>query len=187
MNNDEVKAAAISFIKDVTSDRSVQQNTGDALFQAVKYALKPSWLTPSAVKHHHTDRADALNQLTRLESEVLAVKPDTFLPQAEVPAVPAASLPPVISISPPPSDPATVLVDGVPVAVVAQPPPAILPPATSPTPLVVEIPPLAPPSAAADASSNSPLPQPIDVQLPTEGMPAATPTQQPPVGQPPAH
>lgn len=44
LNDDAVKEAAKQFLKDVTADTAVQKSTGDALWNAVKFSLKPNWL-----------------------------------------------------------------------------------------------------------------------------------------------
>jgi len=45
LNDETVKETAIAFLKSVTSDASVQKSTGDALWNAVKYTLRPAWLS----------------------------------------------------------------------------------------------------------------------------------------------
>lgn len=51
LNDDAVKEAAKQFLKDVTADTAVQKSTGDALWNAVKFSLKPSWLGRSGHGH----------------------------------------------------------------------------------------------------------------------------------------
>jgi hypothetical protein len=43
LNDPQVKEAAVAFIKSVTGDESVQQSTGDALWNTVKAAIRPGW------------------------------------------------------------------------------------------------------------------------------------------------
>ena len=45
LNDETVKIAATTFIKDVLSDSGLQQQSGDFAWNAVKQALKPKWFT----------------------------------------------------------------------------------------------------------------------------------------------
>ena len=48
LNDENVKIAATTFIKDILSDSGLQQQSGDFAWNAVKNALKPKWFTNHA-------------------------------------------------------------------------------------------------------------------------------------------
>lgn len=54
LNDESVKIAATTFIKDVLSDSGLQQQSGDFAWNAVKQALKPKWFT-NQTKSSSTD------------------------------------------------------------------------------------------------------------------------------------
>lgn len=55
LNDPSVKSTAVDFVKSVTSDTSLQQSTGDAMWEAVKHAVRPNWLT----RHSHVTVVDS--------------------------------------------------------------------------------------------------------------------------------
>lgn len=50
LHDANVQSSAKQFMKDVTADQAVQKSTGDAMWNAIKYSLKPNWMS-TAVTH----------------------------------------------------------------------------------------------------------------------------------------
>jgi hypothetical protein len=90
LNDPQVKETTIAFIKSVTGDVSVQQSTGDAMWNAVKHAVRPAWLSKHAHEPHPIILAQIASQPTDQMPTVEEVnpneegEPDTVGPVAPV-------------------------------------------------------------------------------------------------------
>jgi hypothetical protein len=111
-----VQSAAVAFLKEVTGDRGLQQSTGDAMWQAVKFSIRPSWLAArqAASKQVAQEMEEAALRLSDMEAQAIAIRPDTFHPIAHAPPPPLSSSSPAPFVAVSPAS--AVLVDGVPVA-----------------------------------------------------------------------
>jgi hypothetical protein len=68
LNDESVKTAATTFVKDILNDSSLQQQSGDFAWNAVKNAIKPKWFTSHA-KTSPTDDKEQKTDETQLESD----------------------------------------------------------------------------------------------------------------------
>ncbi|CAF1564623.1 unnamed protein product [Didymodactylos carnosus] len=63
LNDENIKIAATVFVKEILNQSSLQHEAGDALWNAVKYTLKPKWFTTKAnsksvIVYHPTNDHD---------------------------------------------------------------------------------------------------------------------------------
>ena len=108
LNDDAVKEAAKQFLKDVTADTAVQKSTGDALWNAVKFSLKPNWLGRSGHSHAHQTPAEIIAEAeANMTADAAAAAAAAEAVTADAPVVAALApegsvvVTPVVQIVPP--------------------------------------------------------------------------------------
>lgn len=73
LNDENVKIAATTFVKDILSDSGLQQQSGDFAWNAVKNALKPKWFTnrTESTVHGQQSQSDEVKLASDFETTVI--------------------------------------------------------------------------------------------------------------------
>jgi hypothetical protein len=66
LNDESVKIAATTFVKDILNDSGLQQQSGDFAWNAVKNALKPKWFTS-----HAKSPSSTINEKQKSDENIL--------------------------------------------------------------------------------------------------------------------
>jgi uncharacterized membrane-anchored protein YjiN (DUF445 family) len=69
LNDESVKIAATTFVKDILNDSGLQQQSGDFAWKAVKNALKPKWFTNHAKSPTSTNDEKEQSEEIKIESD----------------------------------------------------------------------------------------------------------------------
>jgi uncharacterized membrane-anchored protein YjiN (DUF445 family) len=69
LNDEDVKINATRFIKDILNDSSVQEQSGDFVWNSVKNAVKPRWFTNHAKPTSSTTNDDQQSSKIKIESD----------------------------------------------------------------------------------------------------------------------
>ncbi len=69
LNDESVKLAATAFVKDILNDSSLQQQSGDFAWNAVKNALKPKWFTNQAKSTSSTSNEEQQSDEIKIASD----------------------------------------------------------------------------------------------------------------------
>jgi len=75
LNDESVKLAATRFVKDILNDSSLQEQSGDFAWNAVKNALKPKWFTshakPTASEDNENQQSDEIKVESDFENSII--------------------------------------------------------------------------------------------------------------------
>jgi hypothetical protein len=75
LNDENVKLAATRFVKDILNDSSLQEQSGDFAWNAVKNALKPKWFTshakPTASEDNENQQSDEIKVESDFENSII--------------------------------------------------------------------------------------------------------------------